>query len=122
MKNLRVPEPVGGSGKSNTTRADREREDLANDDPGGGTPGRGEEEDVDADEGDEAVSSYLRVGKDRADDGDCELADCHCDGAVDQERATTEALDGEDCDPGGHEVFCAVESGEEAGEEGREAD
>merc|ERR1712137_443333 len=50
-----VPEPVGGGGKGNTTGADREREDLANDDPGTRTPGAGKEEDEDGDEGDLGV-------------------------------------------------------------------
>ena len=55
--NLRVPEPVGGGGKGNTTGADREREDLANDDPGTRAPGAGKEEDEDGDEGNLGVDS-----------------------------------------------------------------
>ena len=50
-----VPEPVGGGGESDTTRSDGEREDLANDDPGAGAPGGGEEEDEDGDEGNLSV-------------------------------------------------------------------
>ena len=46
-----VPEPVGGGGKSNTTRADWQREDLTDNNLRAGTPGGGEHADVDADEG-----------------------------------------------------------------------
>ena len=45
-----VPEPVGGSRESNTTRTDWQWEDLTDDNPGTWTPCGGEEEDVDANE------------------------------------------------------------------------
>ena len=48
-----VPEPVRGGRHGDTLGADAKREDLADDDPCDGTPGRSEEGDVDADEGDE---------------------------------------------------------------------
>jgi hypothetical protein len=44
-----VPEPVGGSGETDTTRADGKREGLANDDPCGRSPGSNEEKDIYAD-------------------------------------------------------------------------
>lgn len=48
-----VPEPVGGGSEGHTLRADVEREDLTNDDPGDWAPGGSEEGDVDTHEGDE---------------------------------------------------------------------
>jgi hypothetical protein len=104
--NLRVPQPVGGGGKSNTAGADGEREDLANDDPGAGAPGAGEEEDEDGDEGDLGVdgrdvgcaglTSGVGEGVVKAngdtDDGDEELADQHAEGTPDEERTATPLL------------------------------
>lgn len=57
-----VPEPVGRCRERDTARADLEREDFADDDPGGGTPCRGEEGDVDGDEGDLGVDGGDVVG------------------------------------------------------------
>ncbi len=45
-----VPEPVGRSSQTNTTGADRDREDFSNDDPSDGAPCYREERDVEADE------------------------------------------------------------------------
>src|ERR1700761_1310491 len=49
--NDRVPQPIGCSGESDTTRANGEREDLADDNPGARSPGAGDEEDEDGNEG-----------------------------------------------------------------------
>ena len=109
-----VPEPVGGGGESDTTRADGEREDLTDEDPGTGTPGGGEEEDEDCDEGDLRVDGGDVVGAGLAggvevgvveadgdtDDGDEELADQHAEGTPDEKRTATEALDGVEGDRG----------------------
>jgi hypothetical protein len=115
---LRVPEPVGGGGKSNTARADREREDLADDDPGTRAPGAGEEEDEDCDEGDLGVdgrdvggtglTSSVEEGVVEADgdtnDGDKELADQHAKGTPDEQRTATPLLNGVEGDRGGADV------------------
>lgn len=50
-----VPQPVGGGRQSHTARTDGEREDLADEHPRAWTPGGGEEEDVDTDEGDHGL-------------------------------------------------------------------
>lgn len=104
-----VPQPVGSSGQSNTTRSDRQREDLTNDNPGTGTPGGGEEEDEDGDEGDLSIDSGNVVGNvlgsvggigvglvetnGNTNDGDQELADEHTKSTDDENGTTTESLD-----------------------------
>jgi len=106
-----VPEPVGGSGKSNTTRSDGEREDLADENPGTRTPGGSEEEDEDGDEGDLGVDSGEVVGADdgvargissnavgliesdsNTDDGNEELADQHAESTPEEKRTATNTL------------------------------
>ena len=78
-----VEQPVGRRGHGEAARACLEREDLARHHPGDGAPGRGEEEDVEADEGDQdLVGHHARVR--RARDGDDELADEHADGAPEE--------------------------------------
>jgi hypothetical protein len=113
-----VPEPVGGSGQSNTARTDGDREDLANENPGTRTPGRCEEEDVDGDQGDLGVDSRdvvgdsataaIDVGLVEADgdtnNGDDELADEHTEGTEDEERTTTVSLNSVEGDRGGEDV------------------
>jgi hypothetical protein len=59
-----VQEPVGGRSHRERLGSDFEREDLAGNDPGDGAPGRGEEEDVDADEGDGCLLSSEILGED----------------------------------------------------------
>lgn len=116
-----VPEPVGGSRESNTAGTDRNREDLANENPGTRTPGRGEEEDVDGDQGNLSVDSRDVVGKSATaairvglvetdgdtDNGDDELTDEHTESTEDEKRTTTVLLNsverkrsGEDVDEG----------------------
>ncbi len=85
-----VQEPVGGGGHGERLGSDFQRKDLAGYDPGDRTPGRGEEEDVDADEGDGCLLSTEVLGEDGpvwvlargggAQDGDEKLADGHTDG------------------------------------------
>ena len=69
-----VPEPVAGCRNADTSGADRQRETLADDDPPRRPPGRGEEEDVEADEGNHGAHGGRVVGFDAprggADDGD----------------------------------------------------
>ena len=130
-----VPEPVGGSGETNTTGSDGEREDLANDDPCTGAPCGCEEEDEDTDEGDLGVDSvdvvgnvrdrdatWLRVCVVEADcntnDGDEELTDQHTQSTPDQERSTTKLLNGVEGDGGRADV----DQSEDQGDQERVAD
>ncbi|KFZ02513.1 hypothetical protein V500_00150 [Pseudogymnoascus sp. VKM F-4518 (FW-2643)] len=128
-----VPEPVGGGGETDTARADGQREDLADDDPGAGAPGGGEEGDVDADEGDHGLDGTLvvlaRGASGDTDDTDDELRNDHAHGTDDENTATAEALDdpegergAQDVDEGGHEgdeegVVDRAEGGEKDGSE-----
>jgi hypothetical protein len=142
-----VEEPVAGSGHRETLGAGLEGEQLAGNDPGDGTPRRGEEEDVDAHERDgSALGSQVRGTGDCACDGDNELAHTHADGTEKKQVAASEALNhvetgeggdnvdsiGDDLDDEGvleasvHEVLCSVvdcrmldgECGERRGSEG----
>ena len=119
MKTYAVPEPVGGGGETDTARADWEREDLADDDPGAGAPGGGEEGDIDADECDHGLDGSLVVlvwgTSGDADDTDDELGDDHSGGADDENAATTEALDDPEGERGAQDVD---EGGDEGDEEG----
>ena len=98
-----VPQPVGSGGESNTTGTDRKREDLANQDPSTRTPGGGEEENVDTDEGNHGLGCVVAaIGG--TDDGDDELADNHAQSTPDQKRATSESLNGPEGDGSGAHV------------------
>lgn len=96
-----VEEPVGGGGHGETLRTDLEGEELAGHDPGDGAPRAGEEEDVDADEGDEGIVGGLVADDfggplgffDSTCDGDDVLADAHTDGTKEEEAAATPFLD-----------------------------
>lgn len=99
-----VPQPVGRCGQTDTTGADGDGVDLADDDPGGGAPGRGEEEDVEADEGDHGTGGAGVLGQGGADGGDDELADDHSDCAADEDGAPAETFDGPEGDWGGADV------------------
>ena len=105
-----VPQPVGGGGQTNTTGSDRQREDLANDNPGTRTPGGSEPEDGDSDEGNLGVDSRNVVGNalgrvlgvgvglveadSDTDSGNDELTNKHTESTKDENGTTTEALDG----------------------------
>ena len=102
-----IPQPVGGSGESNTAGADRNGEDFSNQNPGAGAPGGCEEEDVDGNKCDLGIDGRNIVGNgtttvtdvglveanSNAEDSDDELTDEHTQGAEDQKRAATELLD-----------------------------
>ena len=122
-KTYGVPEPVRGGREGNTAGTDRQREDLANDDPSTGTPGRGEEENEDGNESNLCVDSTDVVGTrdghtrgiktdvvrvvetDRdTDDGDEELADKHAQSAIDKQRTSSKLLNCEEGDGGGADV------------------
>lgn len=90
----KVPQPVRCCRERDALGADGQREDLADDNPCGRTPGRGKEEDVDAREDDEARGRRLATLVDGANDGDDELADEHTDSTVDEEHTAAELLDG----------------------------
>lgn len=109
-----VPEPVGCGGNTNTTGTDGEREDLANDDPGGRAPSHRERGNVQADEGDHSLNSGGVVAGSLAscgsNDTNDELHDDHGGGTEDKKLTATELLndverDGsrQDVDKGGDE-------------------
>ncbi len=98
-----VPEPVGGGGETDTTGTDGEREDFTNDDPGSGTPGHGEDGDVQADESNHGSGGIGLSGvgggvlaSGGTNDTDDELHDDHTSGTEDQKRATTNLLNQEE--------------------------
>jgi hypothetical protein len=100
-----VEEPVAGSGHGETLGAGLEGEQLAGDDPSDGTPRRGEEEDVDAHEGDGgALSSEIGGTGDRTCDGDDELANTHADGTEKKQVAASKALNHVQTREGGDNV------------------
>lgn len=122
-----VPEPVGGGGETDTTGADGEREDLADDDPGAGAPGGSEEGDVDADEGDHGldgvavggiwggVGGWVGLAGGDTDDTDDELGDDHSGATEDENTATTEALNDPEGERGGKHVDEGGDQGDEEG-------
>ena len=113
-----VPEPVTRGGESDAAGADGDWEDLADDDPGAGAPGGGEEEDVDADESDEGSGCAVVIGESSTDGSDDELANDHAEGTPDEDRAAAEALDGPERDRGGADV----DNGKNHGDEERVVD
>jgi len=127
-----VPEPVGGCGEAHTSGADRERENLADQDPGTRSPSRGKEEDEDGNECNlgidrrdvvgSALASSIQVGLVEADsntnDGAEELADEHTSSSNDEERSPTELLncvEGDGC-------RADVDQGEDQGDQESIAD
>lgn len=112
-----VPEPVGGSGETNTTGADGEREDLSDENPGTGAPCRSEEEDEDGDESNLGVDGGNVLGDPiitlpdgvvetdcDTDDGNEELADQHAKSTPEKDGAATEPLNSPERDRGGEDV------------------
>ena len=128
-----VPEPIGSGGQGYTTRADGQREDLANHNPCAWSPCGSEEGDVEADEGNHGrdgrgvVFGFLARGD--TEDSHDELHDNHTGGTDDEELATAESLDGiegDGCgayiDEGGDQrdqegILDRAEGGEEDGTE-----
>lgn len=115
IPNDEVPEPVGGGGKGDTLSTDREREDLADNDPSSGTPGGGETGDVDAHKNDEASRGGLGTLLRGTNDSDDELAHQHDGGTPDEDSATAETLNHPEGSRGGDNVD---EVGDEGDQEG----
>lgn len=109
----KVPQPVRRSGQGNTLGTDGQRVDLANDDPRSRTPGRGKEEDVDADKDNQDNVGRVRAGRGSADNGDDELAHQHAEGAVDEQRATANLFNGPEGDGGRDDVDDVGDDGDE---------
>lgn len=91
-----IPQPVGRSRERHTPGADRQGEDLTDDDPSARTPCGREKEDEDADEGHFCRGPAVRVGDvvcvgDAKGGGD-EEADDHTASAPEQELAAAKAL------------------------------
>lgn len=76
---------------------------------------RGEEEDVDTDEGDLGLGDHVVVGAGGTDDGGDELADQHAESTPDEEGTTTELLDGVEGDGGGADVDKGGDEGDQEG-------
>lgn len=120
-----VEEPVRRSGHGEGLGADFEGEDLAGDDPSDWTPGRREEEDVDADECDgcllggvvvyDDVTSCVLTGGCCAEDSNDELRDAHADGSPEENWSSTPLLDGVEAREGGG---CVDAVGDQADDEG----
>ena len=111
----KVPEPVGGGGQGNTLGTNGQRVDLADNDPGGGTPGGGKAKDVKAHKNDQAGAGGLGAGQGSADGADDELADQHKTGTPDEQLAAAKLLDAIEGDRGGDDVD---QVGDERDEEG----
>lgn len=111
-----VEEPVGGGGHRKTLGADLEREDLASDDPSCGTEGGGEEEDVDADEGELGAGGGV-VGGRCCDTSGCDnvLRDTHTESTGKEDGTTTEAVNGPETREGGDDVDNVGDDGEDEG-------
>lgn len=77
---------------------------TADDDPGTGTPGAGEEEDVDTDEGDHGANSLVVVTVGNSDDSDDELADDHAQSTPEKQGATTNLLNGVERERSGADI------------------
>lgn len=99
-----VPEPVGRGGQGNTTGANGQGVDLADNDPGTGAPSTGKEEDVDTDECNHGRKSLRVVAISHTKDGDDELADDHAQSTPQQQRTTTDLLDGVEGEGGGKDI------------------
>lgn len=99
-----VQQPVRRRGYAEGLGAGREGEDLARDNPAEGTPGRGEEGDVDASEGHRRplpsqarhvdLAVVVLAGRHRAGDGDDQLRDAHADGSPEEQGTSAPFVDG----------------------------
>jgi len=110
-----VPEPVGGGGQSDTAGTDGQRINLADYDPGAGTPGGSEEEDIDADEGDHGTDGMVIIAVGDTDDGDDELANNHAQSTPQEQRTTTDFLHGVEGDGSGAHVNNGGDHGQKEG-------
>lgn len=109
-----VEQPVGGGGDGETLGTGLEREQLPSHNPSHRSPGAGEEEDVDADEGDQDFVGHVGRGG-SANDGDDKLADAHAKSSKHQQRTTTPLLHHVETGEGGHHVDNV---GDESNDEG----
>lgn len=109
----KLTQPVGSGRHGDTLGTDGKGEDLADDNPGTGTPGSGEEEDVDADKTDHGLHRLVVLGLDGADNRDDELADGHAESTPDEERTTAKTLHG----PEGQRSGAHVDQGGNEGDE-----
>ena len=89
-----VPGPVAGSRKCNALCSNWELEDLADNNPGGGSPRRGEEEYIKADEHYHAVIRRGSLSVRRPDGGYDEFAHGHGNSTPYEQWAATVLLDG----------------------------
>ena len=117
-RNDAVPQPVGSSGKTDTTGTDGKREDFTNNNPSGGTPGGSEEEDINGNESDLNVDSVdvdgngstgsVNVGlvetNGDTNNSNNEFADGHTDGTPNKHGTTTETLNEPEGDRSGADV------------------
>jgi hypothetical protein len=114
-----VPEPVRRGRDTDTTRTNGQRECLADDDPGGGTPGAGEEEDVDADEsnlgrnGTRVICLLSTLGDTNGTNN--ELCDDHANGTTNQQGTTAKSLNGPERDGGREHVDESSDQGDQEG-------
>lgn len=106
-----IPEPVGSGRETDTAGTDGEREDLTNDDPGGGAPGGGERGNVQADESNHGAGGIWVGGVVRGvpsgggtDDTDNELHDDHGSSTPDENRTATNLLDHDEREGSGEHV------------------
>ena len=88
-----VPEPVGGGRQGHTPGTDGQRKDLADHDPGTGTPGGSEEEDVNTDEGNHGTDGMVVLAIGHTNDSDNELTNDHTQGTPQEDSATAILLD-----------------------------
>jgi len=124
-----VPQPVGGSGETDTTSSDREREDLADDNPSSRTPGRGKEEDEDSDEGNLRVDCGNVVGNGSTrsvkmsfveadgdtNDSNKELTNQHAESTIEKDGSSTEFFDSIEGDGSGADVHQGEDQGDQKG-------
>lgn len=112
--NSPVEQPVGGGGDGETLGASLEGEQFTGDDPGNGAPGTGEEEDVDAHEGNEDLVRDIGVDG-CANDCDNELRDAHSDSTEHEQRTATPFLDHVETGEGGDDVDDAGDQSDDEG-------
>ena len=98
-----VEQPVGGGCDGETLGTGLQWEQLTSHNPSHRSPGAGEEEDVDADEGDQDLVGHVGRGC-SANDGDDKLADTHANSSKHQQRTTTPLLNHVETGEGRHHV------------------
>ena len=112
-----VPKPIGCGRKTDTTGSDGNGENFADNNPRGGTPGDGEKEDVDANEGNHGLdgSSVVVLGcaSGHTNNADNELRNDHAHRTVDEDGSSTESFN----HPEGQRGRAGVD---EAGDEGNQ--